>query len=208
MVAVAIIILTTVAVVTAILVKVANEGKDPVIINQDEKPVEIIEVNQVKSDSNALKGTDKIDKVGGWLAFFCFTLVLGALVSVTRVLSYGSINLSAYRSNPSIMSSLIFEYISIIISVGLNTVTWTFIGKRYKVAKYIAFVTFAYIIIANTISYIMAVNLLRSYGASPSPSAKGALTGSILYACFWAVYFLMSKRVEATLTETKKATKE
>jgi hypothetical protein len=151
----------------------------------------------------------------GWLAWYVVGLFIGTSITIFNFFNGGvgmpSSNvdsLNQYRSGlgDTLHTLTTFENIAIIIYVVLLVSATVLILRRKRLAKAIAIAGMVFGAVYTMADYAVASSLLDSanltqYVQSELGSAAGCAGRDLAVALIWIPYFLVSKRVRATLTK-------
>lgn len=149
----------------------------------------------------------------GWLALFVVGTSIGILLGIINLFGYGSTfsDLSSASSEAAtyvsaITPALWFEILTNILSIGLAIWLIVLLVRHKKIAKTIAIVylisSAAFLIIDYTwVASVFNTFDVTQYVQSELSKASGDTGKGILAAFIWVPYFLISKRVKATLTK-------
>lgn len=167
------------------------------------------------SSKNMTKQQRRKKLVGleGWLALFVVGVGLSILLGIINLSGYGSTfselsTLSAEVSNyvNAITPVLWFEILSNIFVIGLAIWLIVLLAKHKKQAKTVAIIFLVSSAVLSIIDYAWAMSVfdtfnVTQYVQSELSKASGNTGRAVLVAFIWVPYFLVSKRVKATLTE-------
>lgn len=168
--------------------------------------------------SEMTKDERRKQKIGleGWLALFIVGQFLALLLTVFRFFADGFLSssdisdLNEYQQGLgyTLQTLTAFENVAIVIYVALVITTLVLLFRKRKLAKAFAIATLIYVAVYGTIDYMVASSIFESSGLSGSAEIQammrkysGDVGRSIVGVLIWVPYFLVSKRVKATLTK-------
>ena len=152
----------------------------------------------------------KLVGVKGWLTFFLFTVVIGILVNLVSLGQYPQAfsDLASYQNElPSLASStvplLLFEIFGTLGYIAALVWCYVLVVQRKRFAVTLVVCTLAIGALLGIIDYIWAAAVFSQYDVNLSEvldGASGDIARSIIGCMIWIPYFLISRRVKATLT--------
>lgn len=155
----------------------------------------------------------KLIGLEGWLALFIVGTSIGILLGVVNLLSYGptfnelsSASTEAIDYVNAITPALWFEILTNILSIGLAVWLIVLLAQYRRLAKKVAIIylvsnaVFIVIDYAWVLSVLEAFNIMQYVQAELNGVARD-MGRAIIGAFIWVPYFLVSKRVKATLTK-------
>lgn len=153
----------------------------------------------------------KLIGLEGWLALYVVGLVITALVAIYSLITYSEIfdDLEIIRNNSyemyqSFTPVLGFEILYQIIMVLLITVLVIQLARHKKAAKPLAITYMSLLLLCTIVDYALVSELALSYNLDMQAELTdqaGAVGRNFIYLAVWLPYFLVSKRVKATLTK-------
>ena len=158
----------------------------------------------------------KLIGLEGWLALFIVGQFLALFLTVFRFFADGFISssdvsdLNEYQHGlgDTLQALAAFENIAILVYVALIITTLVLLFRKRKLAKPFAIATLMFATVYGIIDYAVASSIIESSGLSGSAEIQsmmskysGDVGRSIIGALIWVPYFIVSKRVKATLTK-------
>lgn len=156
----------------------------------------------------------KLIGLEGWLALFVVGQVLALLITVFRLFTGGTLSpsdvsaLNQYQTGlgDTIQNLTVFENLMIVTYIVLIITTLVMLFKKRKLAKSFAIATLVFAAIYGIVDYAIASSVFDSSGLSQNSELQSLLSKyagdigrSIIAAFIWVPYFMVSKRVKATL---------
>lgn len=160
---------------------------------------------------------NKLIGLEGWLALFIVGQILALLLTVFRFFADGFLSssdiaiLNEHQSGlgDTLQSLTAFESVAIFVYVGLIITTLVLLFNKRKIAKPFAIATLLFAAVYGLIDYLVASSVFASSGLSGNVEIQAMMSKygsdvgrSIVGAFIWVPYFIVSKRVKATLTRT------
>lgn len=169
----------------------------------------------VESEMTKIQKRKKLIGVEGWLAIFILGLFLAAIQTVYNFFSSGFISssdtesLNAYQSGlgDKLQTVVVFESFAILAYVTLIIITLVLLFRRSKLAKPFAIITLLFFTIYGSLDYAITSSMFTSDILNTVEMQKlmtkyaGEIGKGVIAALIWIPYFLISKRVKATLTK-------
>lgn len=158
----------------------------------------------------------KLIGLEGWLALFIVGSILGLLVTIVRFFTDGFMSasdseiLNQYQAGlgDSLSALSTFENLAVILYVGLIITSLVLLFRRRKIAKGFAIATLLFGALYGLIDYSIASSIFESSDIfqtaeveSTMSKYRGDIARGVLAVFIWVPYFLVSKRVKATLTK-------
>lgn len=155
----------------------------------------------------------KLIGLEGWLAFFVVGVSLSILLGVINLLGYGPVfsDLASLQSEASdyvaaMTSVLWFEILTNLLSIGLAVWLLILLVKHKRLAVNIAIVYLVSNAVLLIIDYAWTTSVFDTFGITQYVQAEmsrsaGDVGRGIIAAFIWVPYFLVSKRVRATLAK-------
>lgn len=181
-------------------------------------PTSNVEASDQTDVSKMTKSEKRQKLVGleGWLALYVVGLFLSLLVTVFRFFADGFLSssdidaINQYQSGlgDTIQNLTAFESLMVVVYVALIVTTLVMLFRKRKLAKSLAIATLIFAAVYGLIDYAIASSITASSGLSQNVDVQtfmskysGDVGRSIIAALIWVPYFMVSKRVKATLTK-------
>ena len=172
-------------------------------------------VTKTANPDRMTKAQRRKHKVGleGWLAFFVVGVSLSILLGVINLLGYGSAlnDLASVQSDaPDYVAAMTpvlwFEILTNMLSIGLAIWLIVLLAKHRKLAKNIVIIYLVSNAVLLIIDYAWAASVFDTFNVTQYVQAEiskaaGDVGRGVIAAFIWVPYFLVSKRVKATLTK-------
>lgn len=158
----------------------------------------------------------KLIGLEGWLAWFIVGQFIAIPVTAFGFFADGFLSTSEIAAVNQYQSGLgdmlqtltAFENVAILVSIALSVTTLVLLFQRRKLAKPFAIALLTFTAIYGIIDYSIASSLFNSSAIFQTASIQafmskysGDVGRNLLSALIWVPYFLVSKRVKATLTK-------
>lgn len=171
--------------------------------NRAEQPIEAVEPQSTppRSTSYSNSGTERYDRVGGWLLLLCVLLtILGPLATAySLVAGYGQLQ-SLFEETPGLST---FYNMNFVLNIGLGLFSlwagfslWTKMAGAVERAKKYLLARVAYTVILYFLPAMSGLPEEMSTGIQNEILA--ASTFSFIYIAIWYLYLTKSKRVRET----------
>jgi hypothetical protein len=151
----------------------------------------------------------KLIGLEGWLAFFIVGLGIAILYNVIQIFTYPSAfsEIESVRSQApgfvsAMMPALWFEVFQFAALAAVAIWLIVLLAQHKQLAKHIAIAFLVANIVLGIIDYAWASSIFSEYNINVDSemSKQGSSIGrAIISSCIWIPYFLVSKRVKATL---------
>lgn len=162
-----------------------------------------------------VEGHERFIGLGGWLALFFVGVVIAIIYNAIQLFGYPSTfhEIDSARSAApdfvaAITPALWFEVFQFIVLIGLGVITLNLLIRHKEAAKKTAIIYLIAATVLGGIDYLWASSIFNQYNLSSDAAIKDELQHvansvgrSIIATCVWVPYFLVSKRVKATLTK-------
>lgn len=151
--------------------------------------------------------------IEGWLALFIVGICIGILLNIVNLAGYPAVfnDLTSVQNDiPDYVAAarplLWFEVFVGVISIAFAVIIVVLLGQHKKLAKTLAIVFLASNVFLLLLDYGWAASLFANFNLTDAVSsemnkAAGDVGRGIIGAAIWIPYFVVSKRVKATLTK-------
>ena len=173
-------------------------------------------LNQIKSPERLTKAERRKKLIGveGWLAWFIVGLMITTIITIFNFFNDGFLSnsdvntINQYQSGlgDSVQLLANFENIALVIYVALLVVSIVSVLRHRRISKTIVIITLLFGTLYSIADYTMGSSLfsapdLAQYVQPALEKAAGDAGRGTIAAIVWIPYFLISKRVRATLTK-------
>jgi hypothetical protein len=152
----------------------------------------------------------KLSGLEGWLAIFIVGIGISSLINIVSLLGYPSTfsDISSMQdSNPAFVAAMLpalwFEVLQFMLVIGLAIYLIVLLAQHKRLAKRVAIILLVIAPVLGVIDYVWASSIFDSFNLnldSELSKQSGNIGRGIIAALVWIPYFLVSKRIKATLT--------
>ena len=152
-------------------------------------------------------------KIGleGWLAYFIVGLGIAIIYNIFQIFTYPSAfnEIESVRSQApgfvaAMMPALWFEVFQFAALAAVAIWLIVLLAQHKRLAKHVAIAFLVANIVLGVVDYAWASSIFSEYNInvdSEMSKQGGSIGRAIIFSCIWIPYFLVSKRVKATLTK-------
>lgn len=152
-------------------------------------------------------------KIGleGWLAYFIVGLGIAIIYNIFQIFTYPSAfnEIESVRSQApgfvaAMMPALWFEVFQFAALAAVAIWLIVLLAQHKRLAKRVAIAFLVANIVLGVVDYAWASSIFSEYNInvdSEMSKQGGSIGRAIIFSCIWIPYFLVSKRVKATLTK-------